>query len=287
MAPANKTTSDTTATVMPHSSSATTITRPLNAANPIAPPHYASATFTQQDAPLLRLPGELRNRIYHEVFRTLFDKLEAKKKARKQYDPKVLRPALGGLIACRQIHQEAMANLFRAYVAEKPLWWCLLGKHDISSFFTRTASFCRTMKRYAPHARFSVQLTCSERQYALFTQNRAKAFVKELARQCQQPADLSYELAGMIAPTELYLCPSWESGRPKCDGKCSATKEDAHWEAIESYFQAEGTVGGFQFTYTWCGGTWQRSSSLSLEGCLAQLDWDALNSGECLTAPTK
>jgi hypothetical protein len=276
MASANQATREITTAVDPHSTTAITTTNSQNAANLIEPPEDAAATFTEQDAPLLRLPGEIRNRIYHEVFRTTFNKLEANKKAHEQYDPKVLRPTLTGLIACRQIHQEAMAILFRAYVAEKPSWWCLQDKNGISSFFTRSASFCQTIKRYAPHARFSVQLKCSERQSALFTQDRAKAFVKELARQYQQPADLSFELAGVVAPADLCLCPSWMAGRFKCDGKCSAADGDAHWEAVESYFHAEGTVGGCHFTYTWCGGVWQRASSLKLEDCLAQLDWDAL-----------
>jgi hypothetical protein len=266
---------DITTTITQHNTNATTTKSP-HATNPIEPPEDAAATFTEQDAPLLRLPGEIRNRIYNEVFRTTFDKLEADKEEDEQYDPKVLRPALAGLTACRQIHQEAMAILFRAYVAEKPSWWCVQGKNGISSFFTRTASFSQTIKRYAPHARFSVQLKCSERQSALFTQDRAKNFVKELARQYQQPADLSFELAGGVAPADIYLCPAWMAGRFRCGGKCSAAGWDSHWEAVESYFEAEGTVGGCHFECTWCGGVWNRGSSLELEGCLAQLDWNAL-----------
>jgi hypothetical protein len=247
---------DITAAATQHSTNATTANS-SNVANPVGPPDDAPVTFTEQDALLLRLPGEIRNWICHEVFRTTFNKPEANKEVHEQYDPKVLRPALAGLIACRQIHQEAMAILFRAYVAEKPSWWCLHGKNGISSFFTRIASFCQTIKLYAPHARFSVQLKRSERQSSLFTQDRAKAFVNELARQFQQPADLSFELTGMVAPAEICLCPAWMAGKFRCDGKCSAADGDAHWEAVESYFEAEGTVGGCHFTYTWCGGVWQ------------------------------
>lgn len=80
-----------------------TTAKQQNAVNSTEPPEDATVTFTQQDAPLLRIPGELRNRIYHEIFRATFDELEMNKEAQKRCDPKVLRPALAGLMACRQI----------------------------------------------------------------------------------------------------------------------------------------------------------------------------------------
>ena len=50
--------SDITAAVTPHSTSAVTATNPENPANHIGPPEATTATFTQQDVPLLLLPGE-------------------------------------------------------------------------------------------------------------------------------------------------------------------------------------------------------------------------------------
>ena len=246
-----------------------------NPANHIKPPKDTMATFTEQDTPLLRLPGELRNRIYHEWLQLVFDELEKDNKSYEQYDPKVLGPALAALTACRQLHQEATTILFRAYIAEKP-FWCLRGSAGIENFFIRVKSFCRTMKRYAPHSHFSVSLTCHQRQSPLFRQKHAKRFVEELARQCQQPADLSFELASRVIFADLLLCPTWMSGNFLCDGKCTVAKEGAHWKAKESYFFARGSAGAYRFTYSWRGGARHRASYLTLEGCLAQLDWDAL-----------
>lgn len=191
MASTGQATMDTTAAVTQHSTNITPTKSP-HAANPIESPEDAATTFTEQDAPLLRLPGEIRNRIYHEVFRTTFNKLEANKEAHERYDPKVLRPALAGLIACRQIHQEATPILFRTYVADKP-YWCVRHDVDMTNFFERVKSFCQTMKRYAPQARFGVES-------AAFSPDEAKAFVEEVARQSAQVAILRFE--------EPISCPS-------------------------------------------------------------------------------
>jgi hypothetical protein len=265
--------SEITAAVTPHSTSAVAATSPQNLANHIEPPEVTTATFTQQDVPLLLLPGELRNRIYHEWLQLVFDELEEENKSYPEYNPKVLGLALAGMTACRQLHQEAMAILFRAYVAENP-FWCLRGSAGIENFFARVKSFCQTMKRYAPHAHFTISLACWKS--ALFSQIQARDFVEELARQCQQPADVSFKLAYLIAPADRLLCPAWLSGKLLCDGKCSAANGGAHWKAKESFFSARGSVGAYRFTYSWNGGVQRKASFLTLEGCLAQLDWDAL-----------
>lgn len=276
MAPANQINSDSTTAVTPHSTSAMRATSTQNAANPIELPEDTTVTFTQQDAPLLLLPGELRNRIYHEWLQLVFDELEKGKASYEQYDPKILGPALAAMTACRQLQHEAMAVLCRAYIAEKP-FWCLDGSAGIPNFFARVKSFCQTMKRYAPHAHFSVSLTCQEWETALFSQQDAKRFVEELARQCQQPADLSFELACRIAHEDLLLCPTWNSRRLLCDGKCAVAKDGAHWKTTRSFLFARGSVSAYRFTYTWRGITKRHKISyLTLEGCLAQLDWDAL-----------
>ena len=159
--------SDITAAVTPHSTSAVAATSPQNPANHIEPPEVTTATFTQQDVPLLLLPGELRNRIYHEWFQLVFEELEMNDES-YEYDPRVLAPPLAALTTCRQFHQEAMAILFRVYVGEKP-FWCLYGCASITNFFARVKSFCQTLKRYAPHAHFSVTLACHEWESALFS----------------------------------------------------------------------------------------------------------------------
>ena len=280
MSSANLITSGITTAVTPHSTSAMAATSPQNAANSIELPEDTTVTFTQQDVPLLQLPGELRNRIYHEWLQLVFDELEKNKKSYKQHDPKILGPALAAMTACRQLHQEAMAILFHAHVVEEP-FWCIDGSAGIPNFFARVKSFCQTMKRYAPHAHFSVALTCHEWESALFSQQDAKLFVEELARQCQQPADLSFELAGRIALEDLLLCPAWASGKFLCDGRCAVAKEGAHWKTTRSYFFVRGSVGAHRFTFSWLGSTKRhKTSSLTLEGRLAQLDWVALeNSG--------
>ncbi|GAB7327860.1 hypothetical protein MBLNU13_g11650t1 [Cladosporium sp. NU13] len=262
MTSANQITSDITTAVAPHSTSAMRATSPQNPANPIEPPEDTTVCFTQQGTPLLRL--------------RVFDELEKNKKPFEQYDPEVLGPALATMTVCRQLHQEAMVVLCRAYVDEKP-FWCIDGSAGIPNFFARVRSFCQTMKRYAPHAHFSVSLTCHEWETALFSQQDAKHFVEELAHQCQQPADLSFELACRIAREDLLLCPAWKSGKFLCDGMCAVAKEGAHWKTTRSYFFVRGSVGAYRFTFTLLGGTKRHKTSyLTLEGCLAQLDWVAL-----------
>jgi len=291
MASGNQTTSDIPTAVTPHRTSAMATTSSLGVANPIEPPEESTVTFTQQDTPLLRLPGELRNRIYHELFQSLFDKLEADKEVDEQYDPKVLCPTLAGLTACRQIHHEAMPILLRTCVAEKPFWWRLRGDNSIPRFFARTTSFCQTLKRYAPHARFSVQDLCYGPQSAVFTPQCAKALVQELGRQTQQAAQLDFLVSAvrdgrflreLLQAAQLEPCPVWESAhfeveRMRCGGDCSAPTCGTHWKLEKSPFRADGHIGEFLLHYKWWGGglAWG-PSYLSLEGSLAQLDWTAL-----------
>jgi hypothetical protein len=260
MSPVNQTTSDITTTVTPHSTSATTTTSSLNAAHPIEPPEESTVTFTHQDAPLLRLPGELRNRIYHELFQPFLDKLEADNEANKNYDPKVLRPALAGLTACRQIHHEAMTVLFRTYIAEKPSWWCLRGKNNILSFFTRTALFCQTLKRYAPELRLAVRHQSFGRSYERITPACAKLFLEELACQVQQDVCVTF--------TEL---PNLSGGNTFSTSRSDTAAWDAHWK-VKHYFGARGSVGGYRFAYLWFSTCADHHCSLSVEGCLAQLN---------------
>ena len=62
-----------------------------------------------------------------------------------------------------------------------------------------------------------------------------------------------------------------------CDGKCAVVEEGAHWKTTRSFFLVRGSVGARRFTLTWRGGTKRHKISyLTLEGCLAQLNWDAL-----------
>lgn len=129
--------------------------------NPIELPEDTTVTFTQQDAPLLLLPGELRNRIYHQWSHLVFDELEKNKRNYEQYDPEVLGLAIATMTVCRQLHEEAMAVLFRAYVIEKP-FWCIDDNAGITNFFARVKSFCQTLKRYAPNTHLSVSLKCHE-----------------------------------------------------------------------------------------------------------------------------
>jgi hypothetical protein len=63
----------------------------------------------------------------------------------------------------------------------------------MTNFFERVKSFCQTMKRYAPQARFGVES-------AAFSPDEAKAFVEEVARQSAQVAILRFE--------EPISCPS-------------------------------------------------------------------------------
>jgi hypothetical protein len=269
MSSTNQTTTNITTDIMPHNTSAMATTTSQSAAgstNSIEAPEDATVTFTQQEAPLLRLPGELRNRIYHEVFRTTFNKLEEKKGVRGQQDPKLLRPILAGLMACRQIHQEGMTILLREYLFQKP-YWRLRSMGRTSRFFARTASLCRAMERGAPDTRLTVEQLSLGFLHGRISPASAKAFLEELAYQVQQDLCVAFK----TSPHSVQ------------QGMCRTRNSDvaaweAHWKFHESYFEAKGSVDGYHFQYLW----WKRGnghvfhSSLKLEGCLALLDWQAL-----------
>ena len=271
VASADQTTEENTTAVTSHSTSAMTTTDPLNAATTVESPEDATVavTFTEQDAPLLWLPGELRNRIYHEVFRTAFDKLEEKKCS--QDDPKVLRRLLAALAACRQIHQEATPILFRGYIATKP-YWCLNDECS-TIFFRRAECFSRVMKRYAPHARFSVELKEWGRNSV--RPQQAKALVKEIARQSNQFAELSFEKPTLMSRSDYRLCPVWRPGQGLCDGNCPGA-QDIHWELTSAPIHVKGRIGGFNFKYTGHTEDFWGCCHILLDSCLAQLDWSAL-----------
>ena len=59
-----------------HSATATT-TEPLRSAASDELPEETVATFAELESPLLRLPGEIRNRICHEIFWPAFVELES------------------------------------------------------------------------------------------------------------------------------------------------------------------------------------------------------------------
>jgi hypothetical protein len=106
------------------SSDMAALTRAVIRNTTTAEPSDSATPFTQQQSPLLRLPAELRNRIYGEVFRSFFEDLEKRRAStwgeQNPVDPKEIRPLLGGLTVCRQFHQEAMTHLFRDFLARQP-----------------------------------------------------------------------------------------------------------------------------------------------------------------------
>lgn len=274
----NQITEEITTTVTPHSTSAMTTTNPQNAADTTEPPEEATVILTQQDAPLLQLPGELRNRIYHELLRPFFDKME-KKNRHAKFDPKILRQVLDSLTACRQIHHEAMVILFRTYVARQTIW-CVFDKYDGDSgpdFLRRTTSFCRIMKQYSPHARFSVDLTYSGQRRFLLGPTQAKAFVEELAFQQEQVADLRFRRPNSISRKDHMVCPVWRSGQNVCDGNCPGA-QDVHWKLATFLTIVEGRIGGLTFRCKRRSDGCRQRDNLILEGNLAQLDWEALES---------
>lgn len=192
-----------TATAGTQRDSSSAIVKSLKSAILADQPDVAAVVFTQQDAPLLRTPGELRNRIYHEVFQTTFSELEANKEAHEQRDPEVLHSLLVRLTACRQIHHEAMSIFFRHYVAQKP-YWNLRAQDSMPRFFTRTTSFCQALERYASN---SAHLTASHMSHGLtsglITPAKVKGFLEELACQVQQDVCISFETLPRFAGEEL------------------------------------------------------------------------------------
>jgi hypothetical protein len=50
---------------------------------------------------------------------------------------------------------------------------------------------------------------------------------------------------------------------------------DSSWTSEDVRFQVKGSVGQYHFRYSWMNGM-ESGSGLFLDGCLAQLDWDAL-----------
>lgn len=138
-----------------------------------------------------------------------------------------------------------------------------------SRFFARTASLCRTIKRCAPNTHLAVEhlgLGFSTRR---ITPANARAFLEELTCQVQQDVCVNFKTSPHF--TERKLCRTRTS---------DAATWDALWKLEESCFEAEGSVGGYCFTYS----RWRKGSghlfrsSRKLEGCLAQLDWQALES---------
>lgn len=71
----------------------------------------ASNTFAVQDSPLLRLTGELRNRIYDHFFTEVCTGIY-----RRNACPKQFRPCLHFIQTCRQIRYEASPLLYTEYV---------------------------------------------------------------------------------------------------------------------------------------------------------------------------
>lgn len=238
------------------------VTESPKPATPIDQPEEATFTFIQQDAPLLQLPGELRNRIYHEVFRAIFDKLEAKMRKNVQLDPKVLRSALAGLTACRQLYQEGMAPFLREHFAQKT-YWRLRDMGPTSRFFVRVASLCRALKRLAPNTRLAVEQRNSKFLTGSIAPASAKAFLEELASQVQQDVCINFTTRRSRERNSIRTTYS------------DAAIWDACWSVKKLCLEAKGSVGGYRFAYL----CWKNPngriyhSSLQLEGCLVQLDW--------------
>jgi hypothetical protein len=229
----------------------------------------SSVTYTEQQSPLLRLPAELRNRIYAEVFRSDFESLEVCIKANIHVEPKYLRSLLRGLNTCRQFRQEALPLLFRNFVAGKP-YWHLREQKDVSVPFARTKSFCRIMERYAPQVRFSAEPTSNP--CAPFAPEDAQAFVEELARQLRKGLTLAIRGNSSRYP-ELVEQSFWRTGRQSADAMSS---DSTARTALRAPFSAHGRVGEYSFTYRYINGLRGEDSHLILDGPLARLDWDAL-----------
>jgi hypothetical protein len=239
--------------------------------------HSESATpsvaFTEQQLPLLRLPAELRNRIYGEVFRSFFEGLEKRRASmwgeQNPVDPKGLRPLLCGLKVCRQFHQEAMPLLFRNFPARQP-YWCLSEQRWISDLFLRSASFCQTVKRYAPHMRFSLALLRNPRDS--FCPEYVKPMLEELTRQLQEDVKLTFEGARRTlwnyamteTAGELVCRPGHQS--PYADAMSPDTAAwNNSWTSEDVRFQAKGSVGQYHFKYSWMNGR-VSGSAFSLMG---------------------
>jgi hypothetical protein len=261
------------------SSDMAALTRAVIRNTTTAEPSDSATPFTQQQSPLLRLPAELRNRIYGEVFRSFFEDLEKRRAStwgeQNPVDPKEIRPLLGGLTICRQFHQEAMPLLFRTFLARQP-HWCLSEQKWISDLFLRSASFCQIVKRYAPHMRFSIALLRNPRDS--FCPEYVKPLLEELARQLQEDVKLTFhgvrhalwnyvmtETAG-----ELVWKPGHQS--PYADAMSPDTVAwNNSWTSEDVRFQAKCSVGQYHFRYSWMIGM-ESGSGLCLDGCLAQLD---------------
>jgi hypothetical protein len=255
-------------------------------ATTVEPSEFAtpSVTFTEQDSPLLRLPAELRNRIYGAVFRSFFENLKKRRAStwgeQNPVDPKELRPLLCGLNVCRQFHQEATTHLFRDFLARQPNW-CLSEQRWISDFFLRSIPFCQTVKRYAPHMRFSVALLRNPRDS--FCPEYLKLLLEELALQMQKDIKLTFEdTRGTLwdhAITEATGELVWKPGglSPYADAMSPDTAASNNlWTSEDVRFQAKGSVGQYNLRYSWMNNCVSSGSGLFLDGCLAQLDWDAL-----------
>lgn len=270
VAPVEQVTTEAT-TAATKSSTGITAPTSMDGANPTKPPEGATITFTEQSAPFLRLPGEIRNRIYHELFQLGFEELQEKEKKKqkrrrwtKKCDPKDLRPLLYGLSSCQQIYQETKDILFRTYVVAKPDW-CLRDTAGVSSFFARTISFCQAMEHYAPSSRFGVEASSGRfgRESTVFTPKHVKFFIDELERQTQRAARITLEVQTLrddeamqrriLFDADLYPCPVWKSAKWRCSGKCSPESPAicaGFWELEKSTFHARGSVGEYVFLYS-------------------------------------
>ena len=272
IASTSQTTMAITSAVTQHGASATTMgsTMPDTSADR---PDGAAVAFAQQDSPLLRLPGELRNRMYCELFELVLEDLKDDNISTTIYYFKDLRPTLQSLNTCRQIHQEAMPILFRTFVAERPRW-SLRQSGTVAGILEHghAKSLCLTMKRYAPHARFSVELQDGS-QYPRITPQRARVLVEELARQVDKPAKLSFEKPTYMSYAERRMCRVWRPGQSLCDGHCSLADQDKHWKLMGSRMGVQGSIGGFNLTSV-LNEEGTTSTRLRLEGCLTKLDWD-------------
>lgn len=99
--------------------------------------------FTAQDAPLLRLPAELRNQIYHYVFSeapgTDYEaSIEAPILALSKW-----RPCIQLIKTCRQIHQEASKLFYRGHLSQNGSGR-IIGK-SLSQAFGRAKTYFKTI----------------------------------------------------------------------------------------------------------------------------------------------
>jgi hypothetical protein len=138
--------------------------------------------------------------------------------------------------------------------------------NDIPSFFTRTAAFCQTSKRFAPELRLAVRYLSFGRSFERITPACAKLFLEELSRQVQQDVFITF--------TDLS---NFSRDGTSSTRHSDTAAWDAHWKyRHRHHFSARGSVGGYSFMYMWFTPGGDHHCDLSVEGCLAQLDWQPL-----------